>query len=267
MIDGGGANALARLGFAARGLVYLLVGWFALDAARTGGTPTDNQAAMASLIDKPFGHLLLAVIALGLAGYAFWRLTEALFDPERLGTDAKCLFKRLGYAISGIAHILLAWSATKFAMDLSAAGGAASGDERAEDWTAWLLQQPAGALLIGLIGIILFVVAGTQVVKSARCSFLRDLEHGTPVPQHVRTIGRLGYAARAVVFVITGWFFVMAGWTSNADRAGGMGGALRELQSHDRGPILLAIVATGLFCFGLYSLVEARYRHVRVVTA
>jgi hypothetical protein len=262
-----GANWLARLGFAARGLVYLLVGWFALDAARTGGTPTDNQAAMASLIDKPFGHALLGVIALGLAGYAFWRLTEALFDPERHGTDAKGLFKRLGFAISGVAHILLGWTAIRLALHQSTGGGSAPGDERAEDWTRWLLQQPAGALLIGAIGLILFAVAATQAVKSARCSFLKDLERGTPAPAYVRTFGRFGYAARAVVFVITGWFFVMAAWTSNAARAGGMGGALRELQSHEQGPVLLGIVAIGLFCFGLYSLVEARYRHVRVVTA
>lgn len=262
-----GANALARLGFAARGLVYIMVGWFALDAARTGGAPTDNQAAMASLIDKPFGHVLLGLIALGLAGYAFWRLTEAFFDPERHGTDAKGVFKRLGFAISGIAHILLAWTAVKLALHKSTDRGTMPGDDRAEDWTRWLLDQPAGTFLIGAIGIVLFVVAGTQAVKSARCSFLKDLEGGTPAPSHVRTIGRLGYAARAVVFVITGWFFVMAAWTSNAARAGGMGGALRELQSHQQGPVLLGIVAVGLTCFGLYSLVEARYRRVRVVTA
>lgn len=262
-----GANWLARLGLAARGLVYIMVGWFAIDAARTGGTPTDNQAAMASLIDEPFGHALLAVIALGLAGYAFWRLTQAVFDPERVGTDAKGAFKRIGYAISGIAHVLLSWTAIKLVLHRKTTGGSAPGDASAEDWTRWLLDQPAGTALIAAIGLILFVVAATQAVKSARCTFLRDLEGATPAPNHVRTIGRLGYAARAIVFVLTGWFFVMAAWTSNANRAGGMGQALRELQGHEHGPALLGIVAAGLFCFGLYSLVEAKYRHVRVVTS
>ena len=261
------AGWLARLGLAARGFVYVLVGWFAFDAARTGGTPTDNQAAMASLIDEPFGLVLLGVIALGLLGYAFWRLTQALFDPERVGTDAKGLFKRLGYAISGIAHVLLAWTAVKLALRQPTAGGSAPGDARAEDWTRWVLEQPAGAVLVGVIGLVLFVVAGVQAVKSAKCSFLKELEGPTPAPDHVRTIGRLGYAARAVVFVLTGWFFVMAGWTNEARRAGGMGQALRELQSQPQGPVLLGTVAIGLFCFGLYSLIEAKYRHVRIVTS
>ncbi|MFD1950148.1 DUF1206 domain-containing protein [Sphingomonas arantia] len=262
-----GANWLARLGFAARGLVYILVGWFAIDAARTGASPNDNQAVMASLIDEPFGRVLLGVITLGLAGYAFWRLTQAAFDPERVGTDAKGAFKRLGYAISGIAHVVLAWTAAKLALRRPVEGGAAPGDESAQDWTRWLLEQPAGTLLIGLIGVALFVVAGTQALKAYKSSFLKDLEGVTPAPRHVRTIGRLGYAARAVVFVIIGWFFIMAAWTSEAARAGGMGQALSELQNQAYGPILLGIVAAGLFCFGLYSLVEARYRHIRVVTS
>ncbi|WP_076073281.1 DUF1206 domain-containing protein [Sphingomonas montana] len=262
-----GANWLARLGFAARGLVYILVGWFAIDAARTGGAPTDNQAAMASLIDEPFGRVLLGVVAVGLAGYAFWRLTQAAFDPERVGIDAKGAFKRLGFAISGIAHVLLAWTAVKLATRTPVTGGSAPGDAKAQDWTRWLLEQPAGPLLIGVVGLILFVVAGIQAVRAYKASFLKNLDGVTPAPAYVRTIGRLGYAARAVVFVITGWFFVMAGWTSEAARAGGMGQALSELQQQAYGPVLLGIVAAGLFCFGLYSLVEARYRHVRVVTS
>lgn len=72
----------ARLGFAARGLVYMLIGWFALDVALHGGKTTDNQGALGTLANAPLGHILLAVCALGFAGYAVWRLTEAITDPE-----------------------------------------------------------------------------------------------------------------------------------------------------------------------------------------
>ena len=95
-----GATLLARLGFAARGIVYCIVGWFAIDAALRGGKAGDNQGAIASLADEPFGEWLLAAMAAGLAGYALWRLTEALFDPEAQDNDAKGAFRRAGHAVS-----------------------------------------------------------------------------------------------------------------------------------------------------------------------
>ncbi len=264
MISEQGATMLARLGFAARGLVYILVGWFAIDAAWRGGRPGDNQAAMASLVDEPFGRVLLAIIAAGLAGYAVWRLSEAALDPERRGTTAKGAFERTGFAISGIAHVVLALYAARLAWRAIPEGGRTTGDESARDWTAWLMAQPGGTWLVAGVGIVLFVVAGAQAWKAYRGDFVRALRGDVPVPRHVCTIGRIGYAARAIVFAIVGWFFITAARQADASEAGGMGMALRSLQAWEHGAILLAIVAAGLLLFGLYSLVEARYRHVRV---
>ncbi|WP_380872364.1 membrane protein [Sphingomonas sp. DBB INV C78] len=256
---------LARLGFAARGVVYILVGWFALEAARTGGQPVDNQAALASLVDEPLGRALLLVIALGLLGYAMWRLLEAALDPEQRSKSTKGKLERAGSAISGITHLMLAVYAVRLAMHDTVAGGAAPGDSSAQGWSAWLMAQPGGTLLLILVGVVLFIVAAAQATKSWKATFMRDLDGGAPVPGYVRIAGRIGYGARALVFALIGWFFIRAALHANPDEAGGMGQALRELQGQHYGPVLLGLVAVGLFLFGLFSLVEARFRRLKVV--
>jgi hypothetical protein len=220
---------------------------------------------LASLIDEPLGRGLLALIAVGLAGYALWRLLQALLDPERRGQTAKGAFERAGYALSGITHTLLAVYAARLAMRDRVRGGAAPGDSSAQDWSAWLMAQPGGTVLLILVGVILFVVAGAQALKAYQGTFTRNLDGDVPAPGYVQTVGRIGYAARAVVFALVGWFFVRAGLHSSPEEAGGMGQALRELQMQDYGPLMLGVVAMGLFLFGIFSLVEARFRHLKVV--
>lgn len=265
MISDANATLLARLGFAARGLVYLLVGWFALDAAMRGGETADNQGAIASLSDEPFGHVLLAIIAAGLLGYAVWRLTEGIANPERVGRDAKGNLKRIGHVVSGVAHLVLAWTAGRLALRSGeASGGTSPGDESARDWTAWLLSQPLGQVLVGIVAIGLLAAALQQAARAWSGKFVDDLRHDTPIPDHVCTIGRIGYGARAIVFVIIGGFFAVAAWKSQASEAGGMADALGTLQAQPGGKWLLAATGVGLVLFGVYSFIEARYRRIHV---
>lgn len=254
---------LARLGFAARGLVYVLTGWFAIDAAQTGSRPGDNQAALASLADQPLGRVLLAIMAAGLAGYAVWRLAEAALDPEHRGQSAKGAFARAGYAVSGVVHVVLAFYAARLALRSRVEGGASPGDSSAQDWTAWLMQQPGGLLLVALVGAALLAVAFTQARAAYTTDFTRHLGSDTPLPRYVTMIGRAGYTARAIVFALVGWFFLSAALSGDAREAGGMGQALRTVQQQDYGPALLWVVALGLLLFGVFSFVEARFRRIK----
>ncbi len=257
------ATFAARMGFAARGLVYLLVGWFALDAARLGSAPADNQEAMGSLLDKPLGHVLVAVIAVGLAGYALWRLSEAVLDPERRGSETKALVERIGFGWSALAHAFLALYAGKLALHLTRPETNPS-EERAKSWSGWLLDQPGGEWLLGAIGLLLIAGAAAQAWKAYRGSFARDLAGDVPLPRYVRLAGQIGYAARALVFLLVGWFLLHAAIEASAEEAGGIGQALRTLREQPQGPLLLALVALGLMLFGAYSFVEARFRRIRV---
>ncbi len=254
---------LARVGFAARGLVYILIGWFALDVAVNGGQLKDNKGALGTLAGAPLGHALLGVCAVGFVGYAVWRLTEAITDPENRGHDMKGRFARAGYAVSGITHLTLAMAAARLALRQTAAQGGSPGDQSAESWSAWLLAQPGGALMLTMVGIGFFAVAAAQAIKAYKAKF-DALDAQVPAPRYVRWVGRCGYAARALIFAIIGWFLIMAAANHDADRAGGLGEALKQLRAQSEGAAILSIVAFGLALFGVFSLIEARYRRIRV---
>lgn len=259
------ATLLARLGFAARGLVYLLVGWFAVDAAIRGGKIADNQGAMGSLADETLGTVILAIVAAGLLGYAVWRLTEAIADPERIMRDARGAVKRVGHVVSGVAHLILAWTAARLALHpATGSAGRSPGDESARDWTAWLLSVPLGRFLVAAVAIGVLVAAFLQAKKAWKGDFVEELHNDTSLPGYVCTMGRLGYGARAVVFTIIGGFFAVAAWQAHATEAGGMADALAMLQDQPGGKWLLAATGVGLGLFGLYSFVEARFRRVHV---
>ncbi|MDV3455745.1 DUF1206 domain-containing protein [Sphingomonas sp. HF-S4] len=257
------ATLIARLGFAARGLVYLLVGWFALDAARRGNAPADNQEAMGSLLHQPLGQVLLGIVTLGLLGYALWRFSEAVFDPERRGTSAGAIVERIGFGWSALVHTTLAVYAGRLALRL-ARPETRPGDERAQDWSGWLMEQPGGVWLLGGIGLLLIGGAGAQAWKAWRNKFASELSGDVPLPRYVCMAGQIGYAARALVFALVGWALLAAAWHARAQEAGGMSQALRTLRDGPFGSLLLAIVAAGLMLFGVYSFIEARFRRVRV---
>lgn len=259
-------TTLARIGFAARGLVYILVGWFAIDVALHGGELSDNQGALGSLADSALGRLLLLLCGIGFAGYALWRLAEAILDPERRSGSLKGRFERAGYALSGVVHAILAVGSINLALRNAPAPEGSPGDRTAQSWSSWLLEQPGGQAALVAVGLVLLAVAAAQAIKAYKSRF-DELAGDVPAPREVRVAGRLGYAARAIVFIMTGWFIINAALHENPEEAGGLGAALKQLRDQDQGPLLLLIVATGLALFGVFSIVEAAYRHLKIETA
>lgn len=263
MLTDATATALARLGFACRGIVYILVGGLAVHAALQGGEAADNQGALASLASAPAAPVLLGIIAAGLFGYALWRFTEAL-AWKQVGLDARTTMKRAGHGMSAVAHLLLAWTALGLALFPRRATRGSPGDETARHWTSWLLDQPFGEWLVGGVAVCLAVGAAGQAKKAWRGDFATDLGGDTPAPEFACMMGRIGYAARALVFAILSSFFALAAWRARADQAGGVSDALEVLRSQPGGVLLMISVGLGLAVFGAFGLVEARYRRVRV---
>src|SRR5215212_7385628 len=98
-------EGLARLGYVVRGVLYALVGLLAVGVATgTGGATTDKEGALGTIAAQPFGKVLLAIIAIGLAGYSLWGLVRALLDPLGRGTDPKGLAQRAGYLVSALSY-------------------------------------------------------------------------------------------------------------------------------------------------------------------
>lgn len=254
---------LARLGYAAKGLVYLVVGLLASAAAiGTGGRTTDTSGALQTIVTQPFGKFLLSIVTLGIAGYVLWRLVQTFFDPENGGQpiNAKQIARRLGYACSAIGYTGLAFTAVKLIMGL---GGGDS--ETVEDWTIYFLDQPFGRWLVALAGVLVIGVGVAFLFQAYKAKFRHQLKlQQMSLSQRIWTVclGRFGIASRGFVFGIIGIFLVLAAIQIDGSKARGLGGTLAILAQQPFGAWLLGIVAWGLTAYGIYSLLESRYRRI-----
>ena len=252
-----GFEWLARSGFVARGLIYWIVGVLALKLALgAGGKAANQQGALKTIAHQPFGKVLLILVAIGLAGYALWRLLHAFLGHGPEGSDST--FDRVAAFGSGLVYAGLCAIAV-----VILSGGNNSGN--AHKTTAGVFGWPAGTWLVGIAGAVLIGVGLYQGYRGISKDFLQDSkteEMSARVRKGVEWIGTFGHLARMVVFGLVGVFLVKAALDFNPKKAVGLDGALAKLAHNSYGPFLLGIVAAGLIAFGIYSLSDARYRRI-----
>jgi hypothetical protein len=255
---------LGRFGYAAKGVVYVIVGLLAAQAALgIGGDTTDTQGALQWIVDKPFGKVLLGVIAVGLLGYAIWRFVQAAMDTENKGTDAQGIYVRAAYAVLGLIYLGLSFSALQLA--LGSGGGNGGGDRSAQDWTAWLMSQPFGPWLVAIAGAGIFGSGLFQLYRAYTANFREKLKLAEMSPTEetwATRLGRLGFTARGIAFGVIGALLVVAAIQADPGQARGLGGALQTLADQPFGPWVLGLVALGLMAYGLYMGVEAKFRRM-----
>lgn len=233
----------ARLGFLVRGLLYIVIAWLALVAGRT----EDLTGAM-QYLSRGFGAALMVVLVIGMTGYGLWRLCDAAFGMESGRHHEKAWRKRIAAAGSGIIYLGLAYKAGELMMG----GHAGSGD--AHRSAAQALHLPAGGLMLLVAAAVLAGAGLVQMYKVWSCSFLEPLRIEE---EWVRWLGRGGYAARGIVFLTLAWLLARSALHHDAAGAGGLEEALDALH----GPLEYAVTG-GLLLFGLFSIVEARYRSI-----
>lgn len=258
------AVRIARVGFATKGAIYLLVGGLALKTAfGAGGETTDNSGALGALYQQPSGRFLVGALALGLFLYALWLFAQAALDLEGDGTEARGVAMRVGYAALGGYYTGLAVIAAQLVAQQRR--DTPNSDASARDWTARLLTQPFGRALIVVAALAVFGVAGFFVYQAVSARFRERLDLSRPwAGRWAVTIGRVGFAALAVVDGLIALFLLLTAIRENPGEAKGIGGALAELAQKPYGGLLLGIVACGLIAYGVYTLVEASCR--RLVT-
>jgi hypothetical protein len=252
---------LGRAGLVAKGIVYGLIGALALAIPLgLGGKTTDRHGALRTVAEAPLGELMLLALAVGLAGYAIWRLVEAFLDREDEGWSPKGIAKRIGYLGRGAVYAGSAFYAFAIAVGFGGGGG---GNEQKE--TANVLELPGGRWLVGVVGLAFAGAGAYNLYRSGTRKFRKHLhedEMGGTERRWVTVAGVAGHAARGVVFALIGVFLVKAAWQYDPHEAIGIDGALRKLAQHAYGEILLGGVAAGLLAYGLYCLVQARYREL-----
>lgn len=256
---------LARFGFAAKGVVYIIIGILAaLAASGNGGKTTDSSGAFEEILSQSYGKYLLGAVTVGLIGYAIWRLVQAVKDTENKGSGAKGWAIRCGYAVIGLIHASLAFSAAKL---IIGSGGGSKGDAQSKEWTAFLLEQSFGQWIVAAVGSGFLIYAVYQFYKAYTAKFREKLNTSEMTGQtetFAIRFGQFGLSARAVVFGIIGVFLILAAMHSNPDEARGLSGALKALEQQTYGQILLGTVAIGLIAYGFFMFVMARYRRMVV---
>jgi hypothetical protein len=254
---------LARLGYIVKGIVYAIVGVLATQVAfGTGGETTGTKGALQEIVSQPFGTVLLSIVAFGLMGYALWRLVQAAFDPEHKGNDAEGIGARIGYAISGVIYGFLAFTALQIVLG-TGGGGGSSTDSR----TAWLMSQPFGIWLVGIVGVAIIGVGLYQLYRGITADFRKQINEAKMNDREetvVTTTGRIGLSARGVVLGLIGIFVIQAAWQADPNEAAGLGQSLAELAQQPFGPWLLGLVALGLIAYGVFMIMMGRYRHINV---
>ncbi|MDQ1613224.1 MAG: hypothetical protein QOG00_3155 [Pyrinomonadaceae bacterium] len=253
---------LARFGYAAKGVVYIVVGALAtLAALGMGGETTGTKGAMRSIVRQPFGRVMLGVVAFGLLGYVIWRLVQAITDADDKGTDAKGIALRLGYTGSGLVYAGLAYSAARILFGASDDGQPSA----AESWTARVMEFPFGNWLVVLGGLAVIGYGLYQCYKGYTAKFRKRLKTSEMSERGIlwaTRSGRFGFIARGIVFLIVGAFLIVAAWHYDSSQAKGLDGALQVLIQQSYGKWLLLGVALGLVAYGFYMLIEARYRRI-----
>jgi len=255
---------LARFGYAAKGVVYSIVGVLAIQAAfNWGGKLTGSTGAFETIANQPFGKVMLFFVAVGLLGYVLWRFVSAIFDPEHNEKGAKNILRRLSYAVSGLVYGSLAIAA--FRIVLSSGSSSGSSGSSSNEQTATLLSQPFGRWLVGLVAACTVAYGFYCVYRGIKIKFRKKLKLAE-MSQAEQTwavrIGRFGLICKGIVSTIVGYFFAQAARSADASEAKSTAGALQTIQQQPFGAVLMGIVAFGMLAYGIHLMVQARYRRI-----
>jgi hypothetical protein len=255
-------EVLTRVGFVARGVIYVIIGWLAIQVAThtTPSTPTNQKGALETIDEQPLGHWLLIVVAAGLGAYALWRFVQAYVGHGPEGGGDQSTFGRISAAGSGCAYLAMCALAVSILM-----GSSSQSSSSPHKSAAGVLGWPGGQWIVGIAGAIFLGVGLYQGYKGVSRKFLDDdktEEMGPLVKRWITISGVIGHLARMVAFGLIGVFVIKAAIDYAPKNAVGLDGALEKLAHQTYGTFLLAVVAAGLIAFGLFSIAEARYRRM-----
>lgn len=253
------SRSLARAGYVLRAFLYAYMGYVALRIAISGAVRSaDQQASLVAIAGFPLGRFLLVGAVVLLFAYALWGFMRAIYDPLDRGDDVKGIATRVAFAFSGLAYVALAF----FAIGLLSHGASGNHPDEVTQLAGRVLGAPAGIVIAVLAGLVAIAAGLGQFVEAYRATFQRDLKRrqmSRREKQVTRVLGQFGFVSRGLVFVLMGWFIVLAAIEHNAHEARGFSGVFAYLLVQSYGRPLLGVLGLGFIALGLHSLALARY--------
>ncbi|MBP0614863.1 DUF1206 domain-containing protein [Jiella mangrovi] len=253
----------ARAGYAARGLVFLIVGYFSFRAAFASGEAMDTKDAIEVIAGSGFGAVLLAAMVLALAAFAIWRLIQVVMDVDDHGNGAKGLFVRFGLLISAFSYGGLAVYATTLLIG-SASGGEEGGSSGKSGAIAYAYEQGYGVWLTYLIAAGMAAAAIAHLVKAAKAGFEKYMALPEDRRWLLKPICQFGLSARALTFIVLAVLLASGAAGYQSGDTPGLDAALQEISGWSFGWAFLSLTGLGLIAFGVYSITEAVYRRIEM---
>ena len=259
--DSKSLEVVARVGLVAYGIVHLLIGWLAVQIAwsPSGSNSADTSGALKTLADQPFGKILLWLVSVGLVALALWQASEAIWGyPSREG--AKRVRTKASSAAKAVVYAVLGVSAASVAL-----GSRSSSSQSQQHATSGVLAWPAGQVIVVGVGLIVIGVGVAGVVKGATRSFAEEIDTSSMSPvarQGVARLGQVGYIAKGMALGVVGGLLSYGALTFDRQKAQGLDGAMQAILAQPFGRFLLTAVALGFAAFGLFALLQSRYRRM-----
>ena len=254
-------EALTRLGYGVRGLIYITMGLLAVQVVLgKGGALASPQGAIAAIGKQPAGMVLLWVVLAGIISYALWGVVRAVFDPLHKGQDSKGLLARAGFLVSAFSYAILILPTYGYIT------GASSTGSSTQKFITSIMGMPFGRLAIGILGLVALAAGLYQIYLGFSAGFQRQFQTYALTSKEVKlvtNVGRFGTAARGVVLTVVGGLIILAAYRANPSQPIGMDAALATLLKQPYGIWLLGVVAVGLIAFGFYSMLSAAWFRLR----
>ena len=254
------AAPAAHIGYATKGVFYLVLGWLSLQAAiEVGNTKLSLYTVLLQILTQPFGQVLLAAMVFGIMAYIFWRVAQAILDLDKKGTDGSGLIQRIGYLCSGAGYAAIAFSALELILEKTNTEATLE----IQEVILFVYRMPLGQLLVALIGVIFLGISFFQFHRTFSTSFSKHFDWsqvGTRIKTIILLLGRIGFACRGVLYVIIGLSLIHASLTLQPENSGGIGFAIRQLDRWNHIPWALGVIAVGLLFYGAYAILLARFR-------
>lgn len=259
--DSASLKALARFGLIAYGVVHLLIGWLALQLAWGGGASrsADLSGALRTVADQPLGKILLWLVVVGLVALGLWQASEAVWG-YRTREGHQRIRKQ---ATSGVLAVF--YAALGASSALVALGSRSSSSHSQQEATTGVLAWPGGRVIVVVTGLIIVGVGVVDAVKGVREAFSDEIDTSSMSPvarKGVERLGQVGYVTKGLGLGLMGGLLTFATLTFDRQKAPGLDGTLQTILTQPFGRLLLSAMAAGFFAFGLFAILQARYRRM-----